>query len=191
MIELTEAHFPGRSWERDLLNPIVGSTMLELGNKRKGNMVYKRVFESLGIRHTSIDINGKDGALPYDLRKPLDLGTFDMVTNFGTTEHVSERDYQGQITCWRNVLGFMAIDSVLVSITPLKECQKWARHGRWYPQPEFFEELAEHNGLEVDRLYTDSNLVYARLVKLENVPFVMPLRGMWRNPNDLKNPDNV
>jgi hypothetical protein len=165
--------------------------MLELGNKRKGDMVYKRVFEGLGFRHVSVDINGKDGALSLDLRKPLGLGTFDMVTNIGTTEHVSENDFKGQAACWRNILKAMHVGSVLVSITPRPGAKRWLRHGRWYPEPEFFCELAALNGLETERLYIDEHLVYARLVRTEDVPFVMPKRGMYRNPSDLKGTDNV
>lgn len=190
-IELTEDAFPGRSWERELLNPLIGDSMLELGNKIKGAMVYKKVFEGLGFRHVSVDVNGKDGALPLDLRKPLNLGTFDMVTNIGTTEHVSQNDFAGQVACWRNILHAMHIGSVLVSITPLPHSQKWARHGRWYPELMFFEELADGNALEVERSYTDSNLVYARLRRVDDAPFLMPKHGMYRNPNDLKGSDNV
>lgn len=188
---LSETDFPGRSWERELLNPLVGDSMLELGNKRKGNMVYKDVFERLGFRHVSVDMNGKDGALRLDLRKPLELGTFDMVTNIGTSEHVSERNFDGQIACWRNIVKAMHLGSVLVSITPLPGSPKWARHGRWYPTLEFFDELADLNGLDVERSYTDSNLVYARIRRIQYRPFVMPEGGMYRNPNELKGSDNL
>ena len=105
----------GRSWEVQLLNPLVGASMLELGNKVKGDLVYKKLFESLGFRHVSVDMNGKDGALPKDLRQPLKLGTFDMVTNFGTTEHVAPGDRDGQTACWRNICQAMHMGSVLVS----------------------------------------------------------------------------
>ena len=184
--ELTLEDFCQRSWEQKLLNPLVGDSMLELGNKRKGPvMVYKTIFERLGFRHVSVDMNGRDGALKLDLRKPLDLGTFDMVTNIGTSEHVSEDDYDGQVVCWRNIVEAMHIGSVLVSVGPQKGASKWLRHGRWYPQPAFFHELADLNGLEAERVYADGNQVYARLIRLEAVPFVMPESGMYRNPHDL------
>jgi hypothetical protein len=177
-----------RSWEWNLLDPLVGSSMLELGNKRKsakngGAFVYKTVFESLGFRHVSVDMNGLDGALPKDLRKPLGLGTFDMVTNIGTSEHVSEDNWSGQIACWRNMLEAMHVGSVLVSITPRPG--HWVRHGTWYPKPEFFEELARLNGCEVERGYQNETpnlaLVFARLRRVEDVPFAMPNNGMFKN----------
>ena len=136
----------------------------------------------------SIDTNGLDGALPLDLRKPICvcLGTFDMVTNFGTTEHVSVNDYKGQVACWKNILMAMHVGSVLVSVTPKPGAQKWARHGRWYPTLQFFDELAEKNGLQVERGYTDTNLVYARLVRIKDKKFEMPVDGMYVNDANLK-----
>src|SRR6185369_5643655 len=57
-----------RSWEWELFDPLVGSSMLELGNKKKaaGDAVftYKSVFKSMGFRHVSVDTNGLDGAMP-------------------------------------------------------------------------------------------------------------------------------
>lgn len=184
-MQLTKEAFPNRSWERTLLNPLVGSSMLELGNKIKGEMVYKNVFERLGFRHVSVDLNGRNGALKLDLRKPLYLGQFDMVTNFGTSEHVSDDNWNGQVECWRNMLTALSVGGVLVSITPLEGAKRWLRHGRWYPQIAFFQEMAKKNGLNVERLYTDSNLVYARLRRIERRKFVMPESGMYRNPNDI------
>ncbi len=189
--ELTEEHFPSRSWERKLLTPLVGDSMLELGNKIKGTMVYKDVFESLGFRHVSIDLNGQNGALPLDLRKPLDIGTFDMVTNFGTSEHVSSKDYSGQVECWRNILGAMHIGSVLISLGPRPGINKWIRHGRWYATEVFYAELADKNGLVVERNYHDGNQNYARLRRVNDAEFVMPEAGMYRNPNSLKIEHNI
>lgn len=182
-----------RSWEWDLYAPLVGSSMLELGNKRKaggdGPFTYKDVFTGLGFRHVSVDINGQHGALPKDLTKPLNLGTFDMVSNIGTSEHVSEKDWNGQVACWRNIVEAMHVGSVLVSITPKPGC--WRNHGTWYPHKEFFQELARLNGMELERCYESDQykpgckrelqLVYARLRRISDVPFVMPTKGMYRN----------
>lgn len=140
--------FHNRPDEWRLLEPHVrpGYRMLELGNKKNGDATYKAYFESLGVEHVSVDINGQDGALKRDLRKPyvlLDLGTFDVVTNIGTTEHV----VSDQTSCWMNVIDALALGAVLVSITP--KPGDWWWHGHWYPTPEFYASLAELNGLEV------------------------------------------
>jgi hypothetical protein len=189
-MNLLEQH---RKWEWELYDPLVGSTMLECGNKKKSagdvTFTYKDVFKSLGFSHTSVDTNGMDGALPKDLRKPLGLGTFDMVSNIGTTEHVSENDWSGQVACWQNIMEAMHVGSVLVSITPKPGC--WPNHGTWYPHEAFFYELGGLNGLELERVYDSDQrkhgcaphlrLVFARLRRVADVPFEMPKSGMYRN----------
>lgn len=167
--------------EQALIEPLSGSSMLELGNKRSlatqpisGSIrdgTYKAYFEALGFRHVSVDMNGLDGALALDLTKPLGLGTFDVVTNFGTTEHVAD-----QGACWRNVLGAMHDGSVLVSTTPLPG--DWPGHGEHYPTPAFFDVLASLNGLAVERMKIvgerPRRLVASRLRRHFTLPFTFP-----------------
>lgn len=158
----------------DLFQPLVGKTMLELGNKHLGGQdpepTYKKFFEAQGLKHTSVDLNGRDGALPLDLRRPLGFGTFDMVSNVGTTEHVDD-----QAGVWRNIAEAMAVGSVLVSVTPLPG--DWPGHGLYYPSLDFYREFARLNGLEVERLEisgeSPNRLVRARLVRRDDWPFAM------------------
>lgn len=168
--------FHNRPEEWALYQPLVGSSMLELGNKKNREHTYKAFFESRGFRHVSVDWNGEDGALRRDLREPLDLGVFDMVTNIGTTEHVSD-----QTAVWRNVIE--ATGSVLVSTTPLPG--DWGWHGDWYPTDGFYRELAALNGFEIERLYCEfkapHRMWFCRMVRRERVPFEMPKGGMFRN----------
>lgn len=157
--------------EAGLIDPVVGTTMLELGNKRNARGVYKAWFQARGVDHVSVDLNGKDGALPLDLQRPLGLGRFDMVTNFGTTEHVERQE-----PAWRNVVE--ATGKVLVCTTPAPGGWK-PPHGRWYPTPEFYVDLARLNGFRLDRLYIDGLhpeklLVCARMERMAEAPFVMP-----------------
>ncbi len=146
----------------ELIEPLDGiRTMLELGNKNgtggKGDS-YKRHFQALGIEHTSVDWNGEDGALALDLRQPLNLGVFDMVTNIGTSEHVDD-----QAAVWENMN--RAAGKVLVCITP-SPCN-WPGHGLFYPSEAFYSELADLNGFTLSRCYTAGpegrQLTYARL----------------------------
>lgn len=159
--------------ERALYDPLVGGSMLELGNKKRPEGTYKAYFEALGYRHVSVDWNGQDGALKMDLRQPLKLGTFDMVSNIGTTEHV---DVQEPV--WRNICEAMHVGSVFVSTTPRPGY--WPRHGFWYPCIEFYQELAALNGMEVERLfytpddYLADPMVFARLRRVSDAPFHMP-----------------
>jgi hypothetical protein len=131
---------------------------------------YKAFFQSLGYRHVSVDTNGEDGALQYDLRQPLRLGTFDMVTNIGTSEHVGDT-YEEQTECWRNMLEAMHTGSVLVCNTPAPGAWPW--HGVWYPTVDFYKQLAKWNGLAIVTLYEAAPLdatrcmVFARMVKTD------------------------
>jgi len=156
--------------ERVIIWPIVGTRMLELGNKKNSNGVYKTYFESIGIKHTSIDWNGQDGALNLDLTKSIDLKPFDMVTNIGTTEHVSN-----QIAVWKNIHNLTKVGGIIASLTPLKD--DWWWHGEYYPKEEFFKQFST-NGYEIEymdigREYPNRNLC-VRLKKIRHNDFVMP-----------------
>ena len=154
--------FNDRPEEWALLNPLVGTSMLELGNKRNSKLsqAYKYYFTRVGYRHVSIDLNGQDDALPLDLCKPLNLGTFDMVTNLGTSEHVAD-----QVAVWHNMMCAMHIGSVLCCATPYPG--DWSWHGRFYPLADFYRELAKRNTLTVERLYeigsAPRRMIFARL----------------------------
>lgn len=174
-----------------LYTPLVGTSMLELGGKQDAGRIYKPYFESLGFRHVSVDIDPEEvrkyGALPLDLTKPLNLGTFSMVCNIGTSEHVAENDFKGQIECWRNIVEALHVGSVLICDTP--HPGMWKGHGTWYPTERFYSELAKLNGLEVERLlvnrwrpeHQSRKVVSARMVKRRDVPFQMPLGCMYHN----------
>jgi hypothetical protein len=170
--------FHNRPAEWELYQPLFGDSMLELGNKKNGEFIYKPYFEGLGYRHVSVDLNGENGALRMDLTKPLNLGTFDMVTNIGTSEHVE----RNQEACWRNICEALHVGSVLVSATPAPG--HWVWHGYWYPTREFYEGLAAQNGLRLERLYESGEsprvMLFTRMVRAEERPFVMP-GGMYRN----------
>lgn len=155
--------------EKELFEPLPGKTMLELGNK-KTNIVWKNYFTELGYEHTSVDWNGQDGALKLDLREPLNLGTFDIITNIGTTEHVSEQE-----PAWRNIIEAMHLNSLFITTTPFSG---WKHHGMWHPTKEFYESLAELNNLRIERLYFVSKdkgtLLFGRFVREKVTDFIMP-----------------
>lgn len=144
--------------------------MLELGNKvTMAGVVYKDVFKAMGIEHVSVDWNGRNGALKLDLREPLHLGQFDMVTNFGTSEHVDRQE-----PVWRNMVE--ATRKVLICSTPYPGDWKW--HGKYYPTKAFYHMLADFNGLDIERFDTwgspPRRLIQARFRRKAGVPFVMP-----------------
>lgn len=153
--------------------------MLELGNKRSDQGPYKPWFEALGIEHVSVDWNGLDGALAFDLRAPLPpMEPFDMVTNFGTSEHVSDQD-----PVWRNMLSSVRVGGWLVCATPLPG--DWPRHGEWYPCERFYVELAKLNGLELELLEVrgekPKRLVCARLKRVADKAPLISVGWIERN----------
>lgn len=161
-----------------VIEPLDGvRSMLELGNKNgtggKGDS-YKKHFEARGIRHISVDWNGEDGALALDLREPLGLGVFDMVTNVGTSEHVDR-----QAPAWSNMIE--AAGRFLVCITPAPG--DWPGHGLFYPSESFYHSLGFLNGFAIQKLYTAGpegrRLTYARLERVKPFEaFIMPPHGM-------------
>ena len=151
------------------------STMLELGNKKSKSTrrIFKDDFERMGIVHTSIDWNGEDRALKLDLRKPLNLGKFDMVTNIGTTEHVDIQE-----PAWRNIHNSLKVGGIFISTTPYPKERYYIHHGIWYPQVSFFERFASLNDYIIDKLYvvgkTGARMVFCRMGKKSEKEFVMP-----------------
>ena len=167
--------FHNRPDEWALYQPLVGDSMLELGGKINAPYTYKAYFESLGFRHVSIDWNGQHGALKRDLRQPLweEFGQFDMVSNMGTTEHVSD-----QAGVWENIHHLTKPGGVYVGQTPYYDGKSWWWHGEYYPTEAFFEAFAELNGWHIERIYVDREVpnqnLYVRMRREANVDFTMP-----------------
>jgi hypothetical protein len=155
--------------------------VLELGNKttRRG-VPYRDWYVDQGCEYTSLDWNGRDGALPLDLQKTIDPtsigGPFDLVTNFGTTEHVEDQE-----KCWENVHGFVALGGRFVNHTPHPNCHEY--HGFWYPSVEWFEEFASTNGYEIEYLGVVRNswkIIHASMTKKVALPFSFPETEIYR-----------
>jgi len=88
----------------------------------------KKVFRAMGANHWSFDINEKDGAHYLDLSKPIPEGmsSFDLVTNFGTSEHVEESQFQ----CWKNIHDLCRWDGHMIHTVPA--VGHWPRHGTYH-----------------------------------------------------------
>jgi SAM-dependent methyltransferase len=155
------------------LYPLIGSRMLELGNKKTGDVSYKSYFESIGFEHVSVDWNGEDGALRLDMRQPLpNWEPFDMVTNFGCTEHV-----EVQVPIWESIHRLCKVGGVYIGMCPSPG--DWWWHGTWYPSQAFYTQYAERNGYEIEHMaigreHPNRN-VDVRMVKVSGVRrFTMP-----------------
>ncbi len=115
--------------------------MVELGNQALKGIggVAKYYFQDLGVDHVSIDKNGLDGAIKLDLQKkiedPLLVGAFDVLTNFGTTEHILS-----QYVCWMNIHKLVKQGGIFIHLVP--RVGHWHRHGDHKYNLEFFQKLA-------------------------------------------------
>ena len=150
-------------------------------NKSYRVMNYDRIpakiyFSSIGIDHTSIDTNGNDGALPLDLADPKTserYNNFDIVTNFGTSEHVYD-----QYEVWRNIHNFCKQGGVICSALPATHY--WYKHASCYAWHDetFFKGLAILNDYEILGLgrhgspFFDYVKIFCNLRKTHDKPFI-------------------
>lgn len=108
--------------------------------------------------HISMDMNGKDGAKVIDLRKPVNLsivGNFDIITNFGTSEHVESIWPDDQYMAFKNIHDMCKKNGIMYHQVP--KADNWqppasglpSPHCPYYYYEEFFEKLALENGYEI------------------------------------------
>jgi len=184
--------------ELPLVDPYVSSgvRVLEFGDKRNPNGLYRTWYESRGAVYTCTDINGRNGAIAQDVRLPFDFGQFDLVTNFGFSEHVSV-----QAPFWQNAYNATAVGGVFVGTLP--KPNHWLHHGwsYWHPSDAFYREWAVANHLEVVTLHDCGPGDPAKrmwgyvLRKTVDAPHVWKDAFnalFWRNPNwDIPTDDTV
>jgi hypothetical protein len=177
------------------------SAVCDLGNQRawptldlnipvtRKGYVLKDYYKALkGVSsHVSIDLNGKDGALPLDLTEHIDVdqigGPFTLVTNFGTSEHVP-----GQYWCFKNIHELTEVGGIMYHVVPRvgnwdgKGCGCKKAHCPYYYDTKFFSLLAEANGYKVieNRIWNHDHVTPKRareecvaiFQKIENTEFV-------------------
>ena len=126
--------------------------MLELGNqvirpdKQIPETTGKAYFTRLGYKHTSVDLNGLDGALVKDLSKLEDFtefkNYFDVITNAGTIEHVEP--YESQHTAFLNVHNSLKIGGIAIHIGPELGVTK-PGHCQYYYDIPFWDNITNHS----------------------------------------------
>ena len=134
-------------YEQDVLSHFVleynGLEWGELGCQTIREGKHSRVsakdfYENRGVIHTSIDINGLLGSVSLDLDKPLPkkhTDRFDVVTNYGTIEHVNN-----QYQVFKNMHDMCKSGGIMIHIFPL--VGTWIPHGRYYYSTDFVSKLA-------------------------------------------------
>jgi SAM-dependent methyltransferase len=95
-------------------------------------------YEPLGIDYTCIDLSNENGALNFNLSRPIPeiwYNKFDLVTNFGTSEHVSDL-YE----CFKNIHNLCKKGGIVICENPKQG--NWPGHGFHYLTEEFYSHLA-------------------------------------------------
>ena len=159
--------------------PYQGLRMCEFGNQhmRAGiNTPFrtaKQYYENLGVIHTSIDINGKDGALNFNLSKsPIDIKPefnrqFDLITDSGMIQCVDS-----QYWAFKNAHDIVKINGIIMHALPL--IGYWPGPNKYRYECSFFNSLAEKNSyiVIVNTIEDDCKLVYSLLRVRNNRPFI-------------------
>jgi hypothetical protein len=148
-----------RNFDLDILKDIMsknnlsfnGLKMLQLGDQvyRDKKIRAKEYFESLGSSVVSIDINGQGGSLPIDLSVAIDepnyKDNFDIITNFGTSEHVSDH-----FMCFENMYSFCKKNGIIYNLVPRKGFWNNKSHKDAHKyDTEFFVEWSEKHNCDI------------------------------------------
>jgi hypothetical protein len=133
--------------------PQAGDTVIELG--AQNNYVQPHLpapymrewYEGSMLNYISIDLTGEDSSIQLDLSKPLPdnlLGFSDLVTDFGTSEHVGEtiEDYY---QCWLNKWNLCKDGGYIISENPMTG--NWPGHGKHYLGQNFYTKLSNYLGV--------------------------------------------
>jgi len=131
----------------------------------------KAYFGALDIEHVSFDLNGKDGAIVFDLRTPLPeqfRGKFNIVTDVGTGEHINN-----QYMCFKNKHDLLKKGGISVNVLPLEG--HWPGHCVYRYNESFFKEIANLCNykileLKIQKVGTDK-MVMCSLIKKDDKEF--------------------
>jgi len=105
----------------------------------------KKYIESKHKHHVSIDITGLDGSMQLDLNSETipDIGEFDLVTNFGTTEHIEPNQFEPFL----HIHNLCKIKGIMIHEVPV--FGHWPGHCKYYYDEAFFQHLAKINNYEI------------------------------------------
>ena len=146
------------------------------GEQHPKGIVSKRFWGAIGFNHVSIDLNGLDGALSYDLREDINIKynykeQFDIIYDGGTIEHVSN-----QYWAFKNTHNLTKRGGTMIHVLP--KVGFWEGHCSYFYTMDSFSKLAELCSYEIKELkeidailYYDSykkSLTKEKKIELEN-----------------------
>lgn len=144
-------------------------------------------YRSIGCRwYVSIDANGRNGSLALDLNKPmfgkkaerfkqLKPGSFDVVTDFGTGEHVFN-----QLEVWRSMHSLCKVGGYIVFDRP---SEGYLGHCFYLIQFNLITALAHANQYQIksltERKTARGRLIRGAMKKVHENPFFIPQQGRY------------
>lgn len=128
-------------------------------------------WQSMGVNYVSLDLSGKNGALKRDITADnSDLGQFQLVTNLGSSEHVTP--FEKQYETFKTLHELCADGGFMVHNVP--PVGQWLTHCPAHYKGNFFPLLAYLNGYEM--MYYKSidalQLISCVFKKENNLPFI-------------------
>ena len=147
-----------------------GLKWCELGNQiRDKKEAAKKAYQSLGVEHISIDLNGLDGSLLLDLNKPMPfvfLSQFDVVTNYGTIEHINN-----QYQAFRNMHDMCKRDGIMLHTLPMED-YAYPEHCRYYYSEPFVRDLGNACNYQINNYNILKHCIAIAYTKKENNDFI-------------------
>lgn len=136
----------------DILKTVINhaQTVCELGDQlnftHQPPVYMSEWYKERGKDYMSIDLNGLNDSKQWDLSEPLKTSKkFDLVTDFGTSEHVKDI-YQ----CFANINKLTKVGGIMVHENP--KTKNWPKHGMHYRDQKFYIDLAIHADYHIIRL---------------------------------------
>ena len=113
-----------------------GCQMMRFRSRPAKEYFYKKNIH----KHISIDLSGKYGAQKLDLNKPITKfpNVFDISTDFGTIEHLSN-----QYQAFKNIHDMTRVGGYMIHALPMEGY--WTTHCPYHYEPIFFYALSDCN----------------------------------------------
>jgi len=154
--------------------------IMKLAPKNNWGIRAKVLYEDLGFEYTSIDIdpNEKDEDsssnilmdLNFDKLDKKNFNKFDLVTNYGTSEHIFN-----QLNFFKTMHDLTKVGGILISEVP---CMFGINHGMFKYEPKFFSDLARSNAYEI-----------IKLIMVKNPPSLETYQ--WDDKTEIKNCEDM
>ena len=151
-------------------------------------------YQDKGLEYHCIDLAGDNGAITYDLAYYIPFGfPFDLVTDFGTSEHVVQMDGMKKVSfhdghihsvypdgiksieagfykCIMNKHFLLKVGGICISVNP--KTGQWKGHGYSYYTKEFYTELCRIMEYELLELGEYGGQIFCIFRKVNDTEFM-------------------